>query len=195
MRFVVGFLLGVIACVGAPLLGIRLGYLSMAARPEPGAVEEFVGELAYEWWIEGAAPKQSTAFAGDPAAIAVGLDHFRENCVACHGGPDVAAAELAKGLHPAAPELSADDVQKMSDGELFWTTREGVRLTGMPAFGPTHSDEEIWKIVAFVRRLPHLTPEEKEKLRATTQEEHGHHHHDEEAPSTGDATPRNERHD
>jgi mono/diheme cytochrome c family protein len=63
----------------------------------------------------------------------------------------------------------------MGDGELFWTIRQGVRMTGMPAFAPTHSDEEIWKIVTFIRHLPHLTPEEKEKLRSVTEEE-AHHH-------------------
>jgi mono/diheme cytochrome c family protein len=57
-------------------------------------------------------------------------------------------------------------VQKRTDGELFWVVQNGIRMTGMPAFGPTHKDEEIWKIVAFLRHLPALTPEEEKALSA-----------------------------
>ncbi len=174
MRFWAGFVFGVIVCIGTPLLALRLGFIDMSAKPEPGPVESFVGELAYDSWIEHAAPQAQSRFDGDPAAIAVGLDHYRENCVVCHGAPDVEPAELAKGLHPDAPELWKDS-EEISDGELFWTIRQGVRMTGMPAFAPTHTDEEIWKIVAFVRHLPHLTPQEKSELRAATQEEEHHH--------------------
>ena len=56
-------------------------------------------------------------------------------------------------------------MQKRTDGELFWLVQGGIRMTGMPAFGPTHSDEEIWKIVAFVRRLPALSPEDQQELK------------------------------
>jgi mono/diheme cytochrome c family protein len=71
---------------------------------------------------------------------------------------------LAKGLNPSAPELQSSDTQAMSDGELFWTVKHGIRMTGMPAFAPTHTDAQIWKIVAFVRHLPNLTPEETAEL-------------------------------
>jgi mono/diheme cytochrome c family protein len=174
MRFLAGFVVGGIVCVGAPLLVLRLGIMDMSATPEPGPVETFVGNLAYDSWIEHAAPQERDPFDGNPTAIAVGLDHYRENCVGCHGAPGIEPAELAKGLHPGAPELWKDS-EDMTDGELFWTVRQGVRMTGMPAFGPTHSDEEIWKIVAFVRHLPQLTAEEKAQLRPATEQE-GHHH-------------------
>jgi mono/diheme cytochrome c family protein len=174
MRFLAGFVLGVVVCVGVPLLALRLGLVDMSAAPEPSSIESFVGNLAYDSWIEHAAPRQRNPFDDNPAAIAVGLDHYRENCVGCHGAPGVEPDELAKGLHPRAPELWKDS-EEMGDGELFWTIRQGVRMTGMPAFAPTHSDEEIWKIVTFIRHLPHLTPEEKEKLRSVTEEE-AHHH-------------------
>jgi mono/diheme cytochrome c family protein len=86
-------------------------------------------------------------------------------CVTCHGAPGVDASEAGEGLNPAAPDLSTGKVQKRSDGELFWLVQGGIRMTGMPAFGPTHNDEEIWKIVAFVRRLPALSPEEQQELK------------------------------
>lgn len=173
MRYLAGFTFGVIVCVGVPLLVLRLGLVDMSAVREPGPIETFVGNLAYDSWIGRAAPRQHNPFDRNPAAIAVGLDHYRENCVGCHGAPDVEPAELAKGLHPGAPELWKDS-EEMADGELFWTIRQGVRMTGMPAFAPTHTDQEIWKIVAFVRHLPHLTGEETAKLRSATREEEHH---------------------
>ncbi len=169
MRFVAGFVFGVVGCIAVPLLVLRLGFIEMSALPKPGPIESFVGNLAYDSWIEHAAPRRANPFDGTPAAIAVGLDHYRHNCLGCHGAPGVHPAELTKGLHPDAPELWKDS-EDMTDGELFWTIRDGVRMTGMPAFAPTHSDEEIWKIVAFVRELPHLTPEETARLQPATEE-------------------------
>ena len=76
------------------------------------------------------------------------------------------ASEIGSGLNPAPPDLTIPKVQARSDGELFWLTSEGIRITGMPAFGPTEREEDIWKIVAFLRHLPELTEEEQKLLRS-----------------------------
>ena len=65
--------------------------------------------------------------------------------------------------------------QGLRDGEIFWVVSNGIRMTGMPAFSPTHKEDEIWKIVAFVRHLPEITKEEQQLLKAGT-EEAAHHH-------------------
>jgi mono/diheme cytochrome c family protein len=72
--------------------------------------------------------------------------------------------------------LDMDDVQRMSDGQLFWVISNGVRATGMPAFSPTHSPDEIWKIVAFVRHLPKLSDAEVASLKKGREEEQEEHH-------------------
>jgi mono/diheme cytochrome c family protein len=102
------------------------------------------------------------------------MDHYRENCIMCHGAPGVAGAELSKGLNPPAPLLDKEE-NDTPDGELFWVVKHGIRMTPMPAFGPTYTDEEIWKIVAFIRHLPDLTARERDSLRSATGEE-AHHH-------------------
>ena len=98
-----------------------------------------------------------------------GLDHYRENCVVCHGAPGVDAGEIGEGLNPPAPDLTLPRIQARTDGELFWIVGNGIRTTGMPAFSPTHKPEQIWKIVAFVRHLPELSDAELESLRASAQ--------------------------
>jgi hypothetical protein len=63
----------------------------------------------------------------------------------------------------------------MRDGELYWVVANGIRMTGMPAFSPTHKPDEIWKMVAFVRHMPEITKEEQQVLKAGREEEESHH--------------------
>lgn len=123
----------------------------------------------------------------DSALVISGFDGYRGMCVECHGAPGVDPGVNGQGLNPQPPDL-AEEAEEMSDGELFWVTRNGVKFTGMPAFGPTHDDEEIWGLVAFMRELAEMTPaeyarrvEEREAaLEAEGAEPGGHSH----APGT-----------
>jgi mono/diheme cytochrome c family protein len=175
LKVFVGFVLGVILTVGVPFLVLAVGLVDWSAVRKPGAIETSLANWALVQSLQSRAPQQQNPVANEPAALAAGLNHYRENCALCHGGPDVEGAELAKGLNPPAPALETPESQKMTDGELFWIAKNGIRMTGMPAFGPTHSDQEIWQIVSFVRHLPKLSPEEKQKLHpAPSQLEHHH---------------------
>src|SRR3954465_7301150 len=99
----------------------------------------------------------------DPQRIQTGLVHYHEMCATCHGAPGVKLSEIGQGLNPYPPELAA---RKRADeaGETFWIVKNGIKMTGMPAFGGPHSDEEIWAIVAFVQRMPKLTPQEYQAM-------------------------------
>jgi len=112
------------------------------------------------------ASRAANPFTGDRAATDEGLAEFRESCLNCHGARAIAPAEFAAGLNPGAPGLDSPEIQAMSDGELFWVVSHGIRATGMPAFSGSKDDKQIWKIVAFTRRLPRLTEEETKRLRA-----------------------------
>jgi hypothetical protein len=91
----------------------------------------------------------------------VGFPHYEETCRLCHGAPGVHRLEFAEGLYPNPPSLVSDEVQReLSDAELFWVVKNGLKMTGMPSFGKTHTDEQLWGIVAFLRRLPNLAADE-----------------------------------
>jgi mono/diheme cytochrome c family protein len=156
---------GILVALFAPILVLATGAINVGADVKPGLIERTLGPWARDRSVEERAPKEKNPYAGDPAAIAAGLDHYRVNCVMCHGAPGVEANELSKGLNPPAPSLGKDE-NDTSDGELFWVIKHGIRMTPMPAFGPTQTDEEIWKIVAFIRHLPNLTAQERDSLRA-----------------------------
>jgi hypothetical protein len=93
-----------------------------------------------------------------------GFVHYDSMCAMCHGAPGLTDSVLHKGLYPQPPELYEED-EEWSASELFWITKNGIKMTGMPAYGPTHSDEEIWAIVAFLLRLPTLSGQDYEMLK------------------------------
>jgi plastocyanin len=99
-----------------------------------------------------------------PAAWRAGLQPYREMCAICHGGPGAESAAFAAGLHPPALDLTSPTVQAFSDAMLYETISRGIGSTGMPAFRPTLSVREIWNIVAFLRHLTTLSPEDQRQL-------------------------------
>ena len=101
----------------------------------------------------------------DQKLINLGFPHFHETCQLCHGAPGISRTEFAEGLYPNPPSLRSNDVQgDLSDAELFWVVKHGLKMTGMPSFGETHTEEQIWGIIAFLRRLPELTPEDYQAM-------------------------------
>jgi mono/diheme cytochrome c family protein len=165
MRFLSGVIVGV-GCVGlAAAAVVSSGLVDPAASVPPGALETRVARFALDRAVARRAPKGPNPLKPDAEVLRAGLTHYRQMCVSCHGAPGVDASEAGEGLNPPAPDLTLGRVQKRTDGELFWLVQNGIRMTGMPAFGPTHKDEEIWKIVAFLRRLPALSPDEEKRLR------------------------------
>ena len=106
----------------------------------------------------------------DPKRIAVGAGLYSEMCTGCHLGPGLEKSELSRGLYPAAPELARGD--DLSPAEQFWTIKHGVKLSAMPAWGKTHSDELIWDMVAFIRQLPKMSAEQYKAAVASAPEDH-----------------------
>jgi mono/diheme cytochrome c family protein len=95
----------------------------------------------------------------DSSMIKEGFDHYDAMCVGCHGAPGVDRSEIGKGLYPRGPNL-ANSAKEMTPEELFWVVKNGIKSTGMPAFGKTHSDEKVWAIVAFLEKMKDMTPQE-----------------------------------
>jgi mono/diheme cytochrome c family protein len=90
--------------------------------------------------------------------------HFADHCAICHGNDGGGKTLMGKGLFPKPPDLRLPETQNLSDGELFWIIENGVRFTGMPAFsnGGEHGGvQDSWKLVHFIRHLPHLTAAER----------------------------------
>jgi mono/diheme cytochrome c family protein len=98
----------------------------------------------------------------DANRLSKGAGQYAEMCSGCHLAPGMKRTEISRGLYPRAPELRRQT--DLTPAEQFWIVKHGVKMTGMPAWGVTHQDELLWDVVAFVRKLPQLTPEEYETL-------------------------------
>jgi len=93
----------------------------------------------------------------DEARVQNGFRIYREKCVQCHGAPGVAPDDVAYGLTPAPANLVAT-AREWKASEIYWVIRNGIKMSGMPGWEYRLSDAEIWDVVAFVLRLPALSP-------------------------------------
>lgn len=180
MRFLSGIIFGILLIAAGAAAIVFTGSFNTSAEDPPSKMERRLAEFALNKSVARRAPNRKNPLPATPETLRGGLAHFRENCVICHGAPGVDPGEIGQGLNPGAPDLTLPRVQARTDGQLYWLVDEGIRMTGMPAFGPTHGENELWQIVAFLRHLPEITEEEKAQLKGKRQE--AEHHHQEEPP-------------
>lgn len=105
-----------------------------------------------------------------PQRISTGAGLYAGMCSGCHLGPGVEKSEMSQGLYPQAPELTSE--QDLTPAQQFWIIKHGVKLSAMPAWGRTHPDPLIWDMVAFVRKLPGMTPEQYKAAVASAPADH-----------------------
>lgn len=161
--------LAAVAIAAAALVGIQIVLeRPFSARDEPTFVDAFVAR----WWRRLAVPRDEAGrrnpVPAAPEAVARGREHFAADCAACHGSDGRGGTLLGRGLYPKPPDLTAPATQSLADGELFWVIQNGVRLSGMPAWGyeGEEGDQATWEIVHFIRRLPRLSPQEVGQMAA-----------------------------
>ncbi len=105
--------------------------------------------------------------------IAVADEHFVEHCGICHGIDGHGDTVIGNNLYPKVPDMSQTETQQLADGELYYIINNGIRLTGMPAWGSEDKPEAIWDLVSLIRRLPKLSPEEMQRLQHAAREAGG----------------------
>jgi mono/diheme cytochrome c family protein len=137
----------------------------LSARAKPTQMEALLARSARHM----AMPSNALAARNPVSASAESLRdarvHFADHCATCHANDGGGDTMIGQGLYPKPPDLRLPATQQLSDGELFWIIENGVRFTGMPAFGGHHStQEDSWKLVLFIRHLPQLTAEERMEM-------------------------------
>ncbi len=174
MRFASGLIAGIVLVAIAALGLIYSGAYNVAAtRPHTSPVNWALHTLAKRS-IEKRASEEVRAVPNleNQARIAAGARHYREVCAQCHGAPGTDPSTLGRGLMPKPPDLADTSHHQWTSAEQFWIVKHGIKMTGMPAWGPSNPDREIWDVVAFLRTLPSMTPE-----RYKTLSEQGEHKH------------------
>ena len=136
-----------------------------SAREQPTAIEAAVALRLRGLATPRDAARLRNPVAASPETIRAGLEHFADHCAICHGNDGRGDTTIGRGLYPKPPDLRAEGTRRLSDGELFYIIENGVRLTGMPAFGGPDSDPmETWPLVVFIRHLPQITAEELSRM-------------------------------
>jgi len=158
-------LLFALAVVGAVSLiaAMVLFGPGISARPEPTAIEARIARALRAIGIPEPAKRLANAGAASTEVLASGRAHFADHCAICHANDGSGKTEMGRALYPRAPDLRLRATQDLSDGELFYIIENGVRFTGMPAWGDggEESQRANWQLVTFIRHLPQLSAEEK----------------------------------
>jgi len=146
-----------------------------SARAEPTKLERVLARVARRLAVPADARDARNPVPFTPDAWREARAHFADHCATCHGNDGRGDTDIGRNLYPKAPDMQLADTQDLTDGQLYWIIENGVRLTGMPAWGDGATDDtETWKLVHFVRHLKDLTPEqlaEMQTLNPKTAEE------------------------
>jgi mono/diheme cytochrome c family protein len=160
MKVIIGVLGTLAFLIAAASIFIWSGVYNVAADEPHWKITHEVLEIARDRSIVRHSNSINAPLLDDPKLSQAGFDHYHNMCRLCHGAPGYARSDFAKGLYPIPPDLSSEHLQhEWKDAQLFWITKHGLKMTGMPAIGETHDDEDIWGIIAFVRGLPRVSPD------------------------------------
>jgi mono/diheme cytochrome c family protein len=155
--------------IGASAIGGAAFFLARAegfsARAEPSAPERVLARTARRLATPRSARGARNPVAFTPDAWTDARAHFADHCASCHGNDGRGNTVIGRNIYPRAPDMGLPATQGLTDGELYWIIENGVRLSGMPAFGDgTADDTDTWKLVHFVRHLNDLTPEHLKEM-------------------------------
>ncbi len=134
-----------------------------SAHAKPSGLEAFLARQARSLATPAAAKQMKNPLSPAPLDIAEGRDHFADHCAVCHANNGSGKTEMGKNMYPPAPDMRVAETQQLSDGELFYIIKDGIRFTGMPGWGG--DDEENWKLVLFIRHMPQLSEKELDLMK------------------------------
>jgi len=159
--FIVALVL--LATLGLGMATIRHGF---SAREQPSALEAAIATKLRSMATPPSDKNAKNPVQATPEVLTEARDHFADHCAICHGNDGSGNTVIGQNLYPKAPDMRLERTQNLTDGEIYYIIHNGVRLTGMPAWGTDGADEDSWKLVHFIRHLPHLTADEVKGMEA-----------------------------
>ena len=144
---------------------VRNGFSSM---DEPSAMEAFMASSMRRMAVPSDLKNAKNPLPLTPEILAEGRAHFADHCAGCHGNDGKGQTSMGPKFYPKVPDMTKEATQSQTDGALFATIENGIRLTAMPAFGNGTAESAYgsWGLVHFIRHLPKITPEELVEMKA-----------------------------
>jgi len=181
--FVVGVLVTLLVLAACIVTVSHFGLYPIGADNPPSAIERTLTMRAMDEYADRHKPAADNPIQLTPANLKEGAKEYEEHCAFCHGGAKAKISPMRDKFNPPVPQL-IDRIPHDEDAWLFWVTKHGVRMTGMPTWDAVLSDDEIWKIVAFIKhsdKLPADAQQFWQKIASTpgqidehTPEQHEH---------------------
>jgi mono/diheme cytochrome c family protein len=135
------------------------------ARDTPGTLETRVAITLQRLAIPRGARGLVNPMQVTPDLLVEARRHFADHCASCHGNDGSGATEMGQKLYPRVPDMRSPQTQNLSDGEIYYIIENGVRFTGMPAWGTGGAnDHDTWHLVLFIRHLPKTTDEDMQDM-------------------------------
>ena len=154
--------------VGGAVTAYVVSRRGLSTRVEPSAIETRVALLMRSWATPRAMKEARNPVPRTAAVLDDALAHFADHCAICHANDGSGKTDMGRNFYPPVPDMRAARTQGLSDGELFSIIENGIRLTGMPAWGTGEPDgqQSSWALVHFIRHLPNLTAAEIARMEA-----------------------------
>lgn len=166
----VAIVLGVVGAL-AGILFLFSGLFPVGADEHHSRPVHWALETLRERSILAASADIAVPALNDAGMLMIGGQDYNDMCAGCHLKPGTTTSDLSRGLYPQPPNLATASANAPADparaaARQFWIIKHGVKASGMPAWGYTHDDQRIWAMVAFLQRLPTLTPDQYQILTA-----------------------------
>jgi len=190
MRYVLTLVIVLVVLAAGALLFAWSGFYSIAATEHHWPITKSFIALLRDRSVEVRSGEIKPPDLNAPTLAEAAFPHYHGMCRLCHGAPGYPPEEFAKGLYPEPPAMASGRIQKsLSGAEMYWIVKHGLKMTGMPAFSPTHNEEELWGLVALAKQMPEMSPDHyQQKVEAMSSEaemDGGHTH----GNSTGEKEP------
>lgn len=161
-------LLAGIGIVAGVAMLLYLGSQGISAKAEPGRLETFIARTMRRFAVPSGERDLKNPVALTNEVAAAGMSHYADHCAACHGNDGSGETTIGVGMYPKPPDMRLSPTQSLTDGELFYIIENGIRLTGMPAWGDGTPEgaQGSWHLVHLIRKLPTLTQEDIDQMEA-----------------------------
>lgn len=165
MRGLIWFLSGVVALpviIGAAgIIFLKTSAKGFSAQAPPSVLEIVAARTARRFALPSGARERRNPIANSNEVLSQARAHWADHCALCHGNDGSGQTEMGSHTYPPAPDMRKERTQHLTDGELFYIIENGIRLSGMPAWGGSHEGgQDSWKLVHFIRHLPDLSASE-----------------------------------
>lgn len=156
-KFWLGLVIGIVALFVAGIFYVRFGFVNPRADIEVGHLERDLAMPSLDAAVDRLAPDIKNPIEANDANLIAGMKVYQANCASCHGDIQHPHGTLADSLYPRAPQF-VEDAPDMPENQNFYIIEHGIRLSGMPAWKPVLSEQQMWQVTTFLSHMDKLPP-------------------------------------